>query len=615
MKHPVRRRCWAWLVLATCASAASCAKSGGEDGANAGTAGHDAGFEASSPCKDPDTDVDVLSDVIEGQGEIDTDGDGTPDSIDDDSDGDTVFDVEEAGWSRTTPCDAPADSDNDGIPDFRDLDSDNDGVPDQDEKQYDPDGSKRCRVVADCDKDGVIDVIELASGSEPTNADSKPPDATLYFVLPYQAPEKTKEFDFSTGVKVADIYFLVDTTASMQPAIDNVASSLNSKIIPSILNGDPNAAPAIPAIPGAWIGVGEMRDVPWAPYGQTGDVVYRNRFKLQGDSGPVTLGNVAPPQGEAPDFQAPASVQQILASLKAAGGGDAPEAATQALWIAATGKPYEAKLGGYWKSDPPECEASLLGVPCFRPQALPIFVLITDAPLHNGPLSKNDYDPKTTGDLPTYGEVVEAVKAIGARVIGVPVNTGTPGAARADLTALASETASTWYDPGFGGAEKPLVSPYDTDSGEVSAEVVRLIGLLAGQGLHNVTTSTTSYSCAGGLDCNADGAPDPAYDNPAVAPDTAPFDASKLITSVETVASTATPLPYASLDGSTFYGVRGEANVTFRVHARNEVVDPTTLTVVRAKLQVQTPGGQVLGGAAGVKIIYLVLPRKVEVVK
>jgi len=602
--------------LIACGALTACAKSGSDDGASAGVPGHDAGFDVGAGCKSADSDSDNLSDELEGKGDVDTDGDGVADWLDDDSDNDAVPDAQEAGYGRTTACDAAADSDNDGVPDFRDLDSDNDGVPDQDELQYDPDGSKWCRVVADCDKDGVIDLIELAAGSDPTDANSTPPDALLYFVLPYQTPEKTKEFDFSTGVRVADIYFLIDTTASMQPAIDNIASSLDTAIMPSILNGDPAATPPIPAIPGAWIGVGEMRDVPWAPYGQPGDVVYRNRFKLQGETGPVTLGNVSPPQGAAPDFQAPDSVRKILSSLLAAGGGDAPEATTQALWIASTGGPYEAKFGGYWKADAPECDGgSLLGVPCFRPQALPIFVLITDAPAHNGPSAQNDYDAADTGSLPAYGAAVDAVAALGARVIGVPVNTGTPGAARADLTDLANKTGSVWYDPGFGGVQKPLVSPYDTQSGEVSSEVVRLIGLLAGQGLHNVTTRTSNFACAGGVDCTGDGVPDPAYDNPVIGTDTVPFDASSLITKVETVASSATPVPYGDVDESTFYGVRGDATVQFRVHARNELVNPVSLTVVRAKLQVQTPSGQVLGGAAGVKVIYLVLPRKVEVVK
>jgi hypothetical protein len=606
-KHGARLVSIAFAGLVACA---------GSEEALLNQAVPEAGVEAAAGCDPRDTDGDLLADELEGAGAIDTDGDGVPDAQDGDSDGDGVSDAQEAGWGRTKACDAAADSDHDGTPDFRDLDSDNDGVPDQDELAYDPSGEARCRVLPDCDLDGVVDVVELAAGSSPVDASSVPTDATLYFVLPFGGAEKTRDFEFSTGVKVADVYFLIDTTDSMQPAIQNVASSLNTRIIPALLNGDATAVPPIPAIPGAWVGAGEMRDVPWEPYGEPGDEVYRNRFSLQGEGGPVTLGNVRPPQGMAPDFQAPQSVQQILSSLTAGGGGDSPEAATQALWIAATGKPYEAKYGGYWKAAAPECEdATLLGVPCFRPNTLPIFVLITDAPFHNGPRVQYEYDTKDTGQLPKYQQTVEALQALGAKVVGVPVNTGSPGAAREDLQDLSLKTGSTWFDGAFGGSEKPLVSSYDTDSGQVSTEVVRLMGLLAGQGLNNVTTSTASYACAGGLDCDGDGVGDPAYQNPAVPPQSEPFDASTFITQVEAVASEGEPLPYASLDATTFYGVRGEATVKFRVHARNTSVDVSTLTVLRAKLQVQTPAGQVLGGAAGVKVVYLVLPRRVEVVK
>lgn len=600
-------------------SVASCAASGcatsESNPAQPGTQA-DAGYDVfGSACTDVDSDGDGISDKLEGDGAVDTDGDGTPDSLDDDSDGDGWTDAEEAAWvgsPRATVCVAPMDSDGDGTPDYRDLDSDNDGVPDEDERAYDPDGSLGCRVSADCDNDKVIDLVEQAAGSNPADAASVPPDATLYFVVPYQAPEQTKDFDFSTGVEMADVYFLVDTTASMQPAIDNVAGSLNSKIIPTVLNGDATAHPAIPSIPGAWVGTGEVRDIPWAPYGHDGDEVYRNQFALPA----VTLGNVAAPQGAAPSYTAPSSVQAILGSLQASGGGDAPEGMTQALWMAATAEPYMATLGGLWQSTPPECaDPAMIGTPCFRPNALPVFVLVTDATMHNGPNPANDYDVSGTGGTKTYQQTVDALNSIGAKVVGVPVDTGTPGAARDDLIDLAEKTDSYYYDPAFGGAERPLVSPSDTASGQVSTEIVRLIGLLAGQGVNNVTTQTQSYSCAGNVDCDGDGEPDPAYDNPVVAPESEPFDATKLITKVQTVESASTPLPYADRDENTFYGVRGEATVAFRVHAINNVLNPPTLTILRAKIQVQTPKGQLLGGQAGVKVVYLVVPRKTGGVK
>lgn len=586
-------------------AAGAAGASGAGAGGTAGKGGAGGGAGGATPCSGADSDGDTIADSVEGT--ADPDKDGKPNQTDDDSDGDGIPDKVEAG--RTDVCAPPFDSDSDGVPDYLDTDSDNDGVPDQDEKGYDPDGSKGCALKPDCDGDGVVDVVEVAAGSNPVDGKSLPPDATLYFVLPYAQPEKTKDFSFSTGVKEADVYFLVDTTASMGPAIANVAGSLDTKIIPGILNGDAKASPPIPGIPGARLGAGEFRDVPWAPYGEAGDAVYRHKFG-------ATLGNVTKPEGAAPNFTAPANVKTILSQLKAGGGGDAPEGTTQALWMAVTGKPYQATLGGLWKSEPPSCaDPKELGTPCFRPDAVPIFVLITDAPFHAGPQAANDYDPKGTGGTVSYADTVDALKQRNAKVIGVAVDTGLPGAARADLSDLAVKTGSVYYDPAFGGSEKPLVTTQDTMSGDVSSEVVRLVGLLAGQGLNDVTTARTNYDCAGGVDCTGDGVADPVYHNPGLSPGAPPIDATQFVTKVEPIESTQTPLPYATLDGATFFGVRGDATVTFRVHAKNDTLNPQTLLVLRATIQVQTPGGQKLGGALGVKQVYIVIPRDANILK
>jgi hypothetical protein len=235
--------------------------------------------------------------------------------------------------------------------------------------------------------------------------------------------------------------------------------------------------------------------------------------------------------------------------------------------------------------------------------------------MHNGPVAANNYDANIAGGTKTYAETIAALKKIDAKVLGVPVATGSPGLARADLTDLAKQTGSLYHDPAFGGVDKPLVPTSDVDTGAVSTEVVELIGLLAGAGLHDVTTQDANYSCAGNVDCNDDGVVDPAYENVAVPPDTAPFDAATLITRIEPVKSTSNPLPYSSLDATTFYGVRGAAHVTFRVHANNDKLKPTKLTVVRAIIHVETPSGQLLGGKNGVRVVYFVIPQYIPLVK
>lgn len=600
----------------TSGSASSAASTSGAGSGGSGTL-----FDTGTPCEDPtDSDGDLVADTLELGASSDTDGDGKADKDDTDSDGDGVSDADEAenplldmgqfGQMRDDACDPLADSDADGAPDLRDLDSDNDGVPDLEESAYDPGGVAGCRVLPDCDKDGVIDIVEVAAGSSPTDGTSKPEDAGLYFVLPYQGEEQTRDFVFSTGVAKADIYFLIDTTQSMQPAINALKASLSAKIIPTILNGDFATNPPIPPIGDAWIGVGDVRDVPWGAYGQPGDHIYRNRFTINNKA---VAGNVAAPVKNGAVYDPPANVKTILDSLTASGGGDGPEATTQALWIASTNKPYAATGQGLWTPElpyPAPCsEPGMFAVPCFRPGALPVFVLVTDAAFHNGPVAAHTYDPAVAGGTKTYAEAINALDAIHARVIGVPVAGQNPGAARADLSDLAKATGSLYHDPAFGGTDRPLVPDIDVASGEVSNEVVRLIGLLAGAGLHDVTTTKASYACPGGVDCTGDGAADLAYQNPELSPGDGPYDASNLITKVATVASQANPLPYGSLDDKTFFNVRGDAEVTFRVHAKNDALKPTKLIVLRALIRVETPSGQVLGGKDGIKLVYFVIPE------
>ncbi len=595
--------------------------SGGGGGASNGSGmGGDGGllfFDAGGSCDDPtDKDKDLIADVLELGPDKDTNGDGSPDALDDDADGDGILDKDEAansflpkdqpGQSRSNPCDALADTDGDGAPDVRDLDSDNDGVPDKQEAVLDPDGSKGCRVQIDCDLDGVIDVIEVAAGSDPTDVTSIPMDAGLYFVLPYQEGPQTKDFTFSTGIAKADIYFMIDTTASMQPAIDNLKASIDTEIIPTILNGDPNAIPPIPAIDDAWIGVGEFRDVPWLPYGEMGDQLYRFQFNINNQT---IKGDMAPPVFDGMKYSAPVATKTILGQLTAGGGGDAPEATTQALWLAAKNGTYALTGGGIWNPGPYSC---LLpggyGMPCFRPGGLPIFVMITDAAFHNGSNAAYNYDPtKVGGTVKTYLDAANALKDINAKIVGVPVSTGAFGAARADLTDLALKTNSTYYEAAFGGKTYPLVTSDDVVAGDVSKEVVRLLGRLAGAGLQDVTTTRANYSCEGNVDCTGDGVNDMAYENPVV--DVGPFDASTLITKVATVENASLPLPYTSRSESTFFALQGNAPVTFRVIAENTTVKPPSLLVMRALIRVETPAGQVLGGKTGIKLVYFVIPQ------
>jgi len=156
MRRPLPRAC---LILLFALAAPACGPASGDDDVG------DAGIPDL-----PDADGDGIADVDEDRASnLDTDGDGTPDYLDEDSDDDGIPDYREAGDNLTgTP---PLDSDGDGTPDFRDTDSDNNGRPDGVDgvEDLDDDGIGN---FADLDDDGdtIPDETELQGNPE------QPPD-------------------------------------------------------------------------------------------------------------------------------------------------------------------------------------------------------------------------------------------------------------------------------------------------------------------------------------------------------------------------------------------------------------------------------------------------------
>ena len=519
-------------------------------------------FEGGPTCTDPkDPDSDFIANSLELGPSTDTDKDGTPDYLDTDSDNDTWTDKEEAanplldpsqpGQKRDNTCDALADTDLDGIPDVRDLDSDGDGVPDIDEKKYDPDGKLGCRVKIDCDGDGVPDVIEVAAASNPADGKWVPSDATLYFVLPYGAGEKTKDFPFSTGVAKADVYFLVDTTASMQPTIDNLKASLDATIIPEILNGDLNANPPIPAITDANIGIGTFRDIPWAPYGQPGDDVYRNAFNINAQT---VLGNVAPPIKNGNSYTAPASVESILGTLSAGGGGDNPEGTLQALWLGGdepalrcdgrrrlvAGGAVSGHLPG-----PRHVRRALLPA-AVAPGVHPL-VGRADAQERTGRSERVRFESgRRHEELSRHGHGAQRNQRQGHRRSNRHRHRGL-GARR--LHRSRDEDRQPLSRPVFRRRRQAARADGRRRDGQRIERGRSAARPARGRGPCTTSPPPTRTTPARGTStAPATASPDPAYQNPAVDPDPKPFDASKLIKQITPVPSMSMPLPYASLE-------------------------------------------------------------------
>ena len=118
--------------------------------------------------------------------EIDTDGDGIPDSQDPDDDNDGWSDEEEQefGTDPKNPDDYPLDTDDDHIPDSIDTDDDNDGVADSEDafpkdpsEWQDTDGDGiGDNADPDDDNDGYTDEEEINQGTDPKDPESYPSD-------------------------------------------------------------------------------------------------------------------------------------------------------------------------------------------------------------------------------------------------------------------------------------------------------------------------------------------------------------------------------------------------------------------------------------------------------
>lgn len=526
--------------------------------ADTGTTGVDVWSPVDPSCNPTvDSDGDGIADARDT--DADTDGDGTPNRLDSDSDGDGITDQEERGAG--TPC-APRNSDMDPIPDFLDADSDNDGLSDADERnRYHTDP-----LNTDTDGDGVTDLGEaVGTGTDPLDRTSTIPAEDFFVVLPYNGDHVSRRLDFATNINVADVYFIVDTTGSMQESIDNVRSSL-SRIVTMINTSIRDVA----------MGVGDQRDFPFGlsfldGYGVDGDWAYQHRTDITTEVSEVSRG---------------------LTAMRAGGGIDLPEAQVEALYQTATGEGGTWRFGTREWSLPartcpvyPDEFTPRRGYPCFRPGALPIIVHVTDQPWHNGPGNSRPYAGITP--LPhSFDQAAEALDAIGARFVGVAVD----GGGRPDHEELARRLGSVGPDG------NPLV--YNASGGTVSNAIIEGIQTLIGSTPQDVNT----------IVLNVDGNPDN-------------VDATGFIKAVapNTGCNATTGLcgahpgeTYDHQDMTTFYSVIPGTRVTFDVDFWNDIVPPPPeARIYRARILVLGNGVAELDSR---RVYVVVPPDAVEII-
>lgn len=360
--------------------------------------------------KDNDSDNDGVRDSSSGLGDLD--GDGVADYLDDDVDGDGVPDVNEFGAPT-----APRDTDADRQPDYLDADSDGDGLADGAEDKNGNgavDAGESSAILKDSDGDGADDLVEQAAMTDANDAAKNPQaDGNFVFVVPYQmapTPEQAT-LDFATTISRADVVFSMDTTGSMQSALDNLKASLSAQIVPELSE----------QITDLGIGITNYEDVPTGFFGGFGDLP----FELVS---PVTTDVM--------------SAQTALNGLLLGGGGDGPESGIEALYQIATG------AGLSWPADTMSSQPAGSIPPSdmmFRDGAFPIVIQITDAD-NQSAATYGAFVP----DAASREDAFEALAAISARVI--QVNVGQSPVALADQLEIVTRTGAVVPPEAFGAS-------------------------------------------------------------------------------------------------------------------------------------------------------------------
>lgn len=247
--------------------------------------------------------------------------------------------------------------------------------------------------------------------------------------------------DIEAQLARADVLFLVDTTASMNDEIGQIRDGLRDEIAPGIAS----------AIPDSELGVAVFADFPVMNCGERDDSPYDLVTLVTDDL---------------------AAVQTAVDSIPSSNGIDRPESQVEALYQVATGegyRPYIQPSGG--------CPNGGNGSPCFRDDALPVVLLFTDAPFHNGPGGSNPYrcplDESLEGRGPhTYEEALARLDSINARVIGLYSGDGSDRG-EMDLRTVVEDTEA------LDEAGAPLIFDIGLRGERLSSSVVGAIRTLA----------------------------------------------------------------------------------------------------------------------------------------
>ena len=191
-------------------------------------------------------------------------------------------------------------------------------------------------------------------------------------------------FDDNPACKVSDVVLLMDTTDSMSSPLNSVKTMLTGTIIPGLSEN----------IRDLQIGIATFEDFPVGVYGTSNDL-------------PFTV-----VQTITDDFSA---AQSAINAVALGEGIDGPESYIEALYLMSRNESF----GSWFYSQ--SCDPGKFGAMCFRQEATPIIIVITDAFTHEGPGGSNPYSGITPKPH-TYNQAINALKSIGAHVLAINTN-------------------------------------------------------------------------------------------------------------------------------------------------------------------------------------------------
>lgn len=239
------------------------------------------------------------------------------------------------------------------------VDTDGDGVPDPADDCVGPGWRLPCD--GDATNDGIYQTLYY-------NADS---DVTV-----------RADIDVSGKIEKADAYILMDATGSMGGEQLRLVSDLTTGTFVDTVQCPGGAGTGLLgalecSIPDLWIGVGDFKEVSYPPHDPRYDMAPYHHYL-------DTTDNIQ-------------HVLDAVSQMVPDNNDDYPEAVTQALYSVVTGQGLGDLVPN--RGSCPATPAGRWGYPCFRPNVLPIIVLITDADMWNGPVANGH----TYGNPPFNG--------------------------------------------------------------------------------------------------------------------------------------------------------------------------------------------------------------------